>query len=343
MNTRFNIALRLATVCCGVAIWSTTSRGADYYFGNWDTQPTYSMVKSYSDPNRSGWYDFQNLQTSSNTSTTIGVTTGTQSLAWQPSGVGYINGLTYNLQTDPRPAADRTATIQAMLANNHLAFNVTWDRNEWITQHNGDINSSNYSQVRLVYNFSGVSGGVNNFSTALAPDIDTGNPGFPGGWDPVNYTTPTHTRLVEFDYTPIKAQLQAAFDAGTTTGTNGFLELILVTNAASGNPGYSYPITYYLDSFRFTTPGVPGDYNNNGTVDAGDYVLWRKGGPLLNQVDDPNTVNAADYTAWRARFGNAGPGAGAGGGLSSAAVPEPATWLLVTALVGLFGLRRGSK
>ena len=39
--------------------------------------------------------------------------------------------------------------------------------------------------------------------------------------------------------------------------------------------------------------GVPGDYNNNGVVDAADYVLWRKGGPLQNEVDTPGTVNAA--------------------------------------------------
>ena len=32
--------------------------------------------------------------------------------------------------------------------------------------------------------------------------------------------------------------------------------------------------------------GVPGDFNNNGVVDAADYVLWRKGGPLQNEVDD---------------------------------------------------------
>ena len=56
-------------------------------------------------------------------------------------------------------------------------------------------------------------------------------------------------------------------------------------------------------------PGVAGDYNNNGKVDAADYVLWRNGGPLQNEVDAPGTVNGADYTAWRARFGNP-PGSG---------------------------------
>jgi hypothetical protein len=72
-----------------------------------------------------------------------------------------------------------------------------------------------------------------------------------------------------------------------------------------------------------TPPGVPGDYNNNGKVDAADYVLWRKGGPLANEVNMPGTVNAADYTAWRARFGNTS-GSGSGAVVSNATVPEPA-------------------
>ena len=81
--------------------------------------------------------------------------------------------------------------------------------------------------------------------------------------------------------------------------------------------------TYVLAS----PAGVPGDYNNDGTVDAADYVLWRKGGLLVNEVDTPGTVNGADYTAWRARFGKPG-GAGAGV-IVNAAVPEPATCVLL--------------
>ena len=34
----------------------------------------------------------------------------------------------------------------------------------------------------------------------------------------------------------------------------------------------------------FRTP-VAGDYNGNGTVDAADYVSWRNGGTLVNEVD----------------------------------------------------------
>ena len=69
-------------------------------------------------------------------------------------------------------------------------------------------------------------------------------------------------------------------------------------------------------------------------------VLWRKGGPLQNEVDTPGVVNAADYTAWRARFGNPGSGSGAGAS-TNAAVPEPSTLeMLVLAATGVCSRRR---
>ncbi len=82
--------------------------------------------------------------------------------------------------------------------------------------------------------------------------------------------------------------------------------------------------------------GVPGDYNGNGVVDAADYVLWRNGGPLQNEVDTPGTVNAADYTEWCARFGNTS----GSGSLVGSAVPEPA-WavLMLAAAIGYFTSR----
>jgi hypothetical protein len=76
--------------------------------------------------------------------------------------------------------------------------------------------------------------------------------------------------------------------------------------------------------------GVPADYNNNGVVDGADYVLWRNGGSLHNEVDKTGTIDAADYTEWRARFGNT-----AGAGLSQGAVPEPGWPVIIVAAAGL--------
>jgi hypothetical protein len=77
--------------------------------------------------------------------------------------------------------------------------------------------------------------------------------------------------------------------------------------------------------------GIAGDYNFDGQVDAADYVLWRNGGPLQNEVATTGSVTAEDYTAWRARFGNhAGSGTSESYEVGSgAAVPEPTALLLV--------------
>jgi hypothetical protein len=90
----------------------------------------------------------------------------------------------------------------------------------------------------------------------------------------------------------------------------------------------------HVNQFTFI-PVTPGDYNRDGTVDAADYVVWRKG---LG-----TTYTQADYDVWRANFGQT---IGSGGALPSAeplpiAVPEPATLtLLVMAIVVYYARRR---
>jgi hypothetical protein len=82
--------------------------------------------------------------------------------------------------------------------------------------------------------------------------------------------------------------------------------------------------------------GLVGDYNNNGHVDAADYVLWRDGGPLQN--DPTPGVEPADYSFWRAHFGNSA----ASTSLAATSVPEPATLVLLL-LAGAVLLMREVK
>ena len=77
---------------------------------------------------------------------------------------------------------------------------------------------------------------------------------------------------------------------------------------------------------------TPVDFNNDGTVDAADYVIWRKTGGI-------------QYDAWRTHFGApSGAGTGAAGpSPSQRAVPEPASALLCALGVVACGLRTRSK
>lgn len=93
--------------------------------------------------------------------------------------------------------------------------------------------------------------------------------------------------------------------------------------------------------------GLPGDYNNNGVVDAADYTIWRDSvgpGSLPNEGGvSPGTVDNADYAFWASRYGSVA-GVGAGDGAAPASVPEPgalaaALWSALAAC-GLVARRR---
>ncbi len=86
--------------------------------------------------------------------------------------------------------------------------------------------------------------------------------------------------------------------------------------------------------------GVTGDYNNNGVVDAADYVLWRNGGPIQNEGASLGMIDAADYTFWRSRFGR---NSGSAAGVSGAAIPEPGTLALCIGFVLAACTARRSK
>lgn len=88
-------------------------------------------------------------------------------------------------------------------------------------------------------------------------------------------------------------------------------------------------------------PGLPGDYNNNGKVDAADYTVWRDnlGAPteasLNGNGDGINGVDNGDYTRWKSNFGNMA------GAASASVVPEPtAAVLLILTAVTLSTTRR---
>lgn len=113
---------------------------------------------------------------------------------------------------------------------------------------------------------------------------------------------------------------------------------ILQANGNSGVTGHTFGDFFdvtgtlgaddYILTSLLAAPGVDGDYNGDGTVNAADYTVWRDGG-------SPDSTQAG-YDKWKQNFGNSGAGGGAGG-----AVPEPSTVALaLVALVAGLAVRR---
>jgi hypothetical protein len=100
---------------------------------------------------------------------------------------------------------------------------------------------------------------------------------------------------------PIDSSFAIAVDATTTVNLNLAGQLVAIATLP---------------------PTLAGDFNDDGAVDAADYVVWRK--------NTGGTYTQADFNTWRANFGEA---SGAGARRSASAVPEPADFSTMAAML----------
>jgi hypothetical protein len=109
--------------------------------------------------------------------------------------------------------------------------------------------------------------------------------------------------------------------SGATTGPYVTeATLVYVRADPSGQAGF-----YLLD---LSATGIAGDYNDDGTLDAADYVLWRKNEGTTNPLpNDPigGTIRQAQYDQWAGQFGQTR----GSGSLAGSTVPEPASVPLI--------------
>ncbi|WP_146564023.1 hypothetical protein [Posidoniimonas corsicana] len=97
------------------------------------------------------------------------------------------------------------------------------------------------------------------------------------------------------------------------------------------------------DELTVLPQGLPGDFNNDGSVDAADYTVWRDN---LGQSDSAlngngtgaGTVVQADYALWRSQYG-----ASAGASAGSVAAPEPGAGCLALLPLVFSACRRRAR
>jgi len=108
-----------------------------------------------------------------------------------------------------------------------------------------------------------------------------------------------------------------------------FIKLQL--NGDAAKEGASFGGLLFDETFE-PTPVIPGDYNDDGSVDAADYVAWRKRDGTQMEYDD-----------WRTNFGQPSGGSGSGTNrfdLQPAPEPSGALLWLTAGLIGRMRCRR---
>jgi hypothetical protein len=105
-------------------------------------------------------------------------------------------------------------------------------------------------------------------------------------------------------------------DWGNLSGAFSTLQLPTLADGLTWNTSQLYT----SGVLSVGSVGLPGDFNHDGTVNAADYVTWRKGlGTIYTQ---------SDYDVWRAHYGQSASGSGVATAFQTT-VPEPLPALLL--------------
>jgi hypothetical protein len=185
--------------------------------------------------------------------------------------------------------------------------------------------------------------GINSYDGNQDPDPDIGYPGrrYPQDMGQATSSPVTANPAGGFDWTfeasfPWEALEETPADILARDGIFGFgvaynddddlgtrdsQPIWATTDVDLWHLSEQFPDVQLVDG----APTLEGDYNNDGSVDAADYVAWR---------DNPGAHGGdpAGYTTWRTNFGRTSGAAASALGGAAQATPEPATLVMVILL-----------
>ncbi|MCC7474614.1 MAG: hypothetical protein IT425_04415 [Pirellulales bacterium] len=150
--------------------------------------------------------------------------------------------------------------------------------------------------------------------------------------------------------------------SGLSAGSSVLRPLLLNTNQ-HGNLQANYVLSITSDALPsspaqllvlagYARVYAQGDYNEDGSVDAADYILWRKTqgtAPLAGTGADGDfngLVNATDQAIWRANFGKNltdGAASGTNHSLVGSEVPEPMAGVMLLLAASVKWLRQRAR
>ena len=141
----------------------------------------------------------------------------------------------------------------------------------------------------------------------------------------------THRAVYSFDASTAKSKLwidpidessTSVEHTGSGTSIGTIINRIILRqhNTFNGKEFIDNVVVATTLAEALNPPTIVGDFNGNGIVDAGDYVVWHKNNGITNGAtvsqgdsDGDGDVDNTDYNYWRVLFGNSSsPGLGAG-------------------------------
>ena len=117
----------------------------------------------------------------------------------------------------------------------------------------------------------------------------------------------THEVKVYRDGSLIPETFQLVLGLQNEAGTGSFLDVGLTGGTQAGAFDLDF-IAYKEGVFPPTLPGLPGDFNSDGKVNAGDYVTCAKTAAPTTALANDNglgtPIGPDHYNLWRQNFGN---------------------------------------
>ncbi len=140
---------------------------------------------------------------------------------------------------------------------------------------------------------------------------------------------------IEKEYA-IPLDLALGFPLGDPAFANATFDFMVFHEDGAGDI-LDEVITYTLA----TAPELQGDYNEDGTVDAADYTVWRDsensiGVDLAADGNGDEVVDGADYTIWASNYGTSNSVS------TAATVPEPSSFCLLASTLSCFFIAKRS-